>query len=219
MHRLAELFQLIVWNGWIKCVRVCMCVSSLVIRRKRVIDVILSHLVNRERLVRLDSLESLSCDVVHNSTCFKVEILPYCWQDCLTGSPHALALMCMRTIGDYCCYHVTLCRDRIIFVLPDDTRSSVLGQYWTDTDALDQNGISLVRTESLSTRSYKTQHPKRRSHCETASSWNAAVNIQGTGSPQKKVDRIRPALIQPACCIQSHEENQPFEQKYFLMYS
>ena len=45
------------------CACACVCVSSLVVTRKSVIDVILSHVVNRDKmiwLVRLDSLESLS---------------------------------------------------------------------------------------------------------------------------------------------------------------
>ena len=39
------------------------------------------------------------------------------------------------------------------------------------------------------------------------------VNIQGAGSPQKKVERIKTARMQPACCAQtfSHEGIQPFK--------
>ena len=39
------------------------------------------------------------------------------------------------------------------------------------------------------------------------------LNVQGAGSPQKKVERINPALIQHASCMQtfSHEEIQPFK--------
>ena len=44
-----------------------------------------------------------------------------------------LALMRMPLIGDYCCYHMTHCTDRIIFIC-------VLGQYRTDTDAVDWIG-------------------------------------------------------------------------------
>ena len=41
----------------------------------------------------------------------------------------------------------------------------------------------------------------------------AVVNIQGAGSPQKKVEHVKPARIQPARCIQifSHKEMQPFK--------
>ena len=50
---------------------------------------------------------------------------------------------------------------------------------------------------------------ERRGHTETASSCrNAVVSVQGAGSPQKKVERIKAAR-----CTQtfSHEEIQPFQ--------
>ena len=46
-------------------------------------------------------------------------------------------------------------------------------------------------------------------------------NIQGAGSPQKKVGRINPARIQHARCLQtfSHEEIQPFKLSSMNVFS
>ena len=54
--------------------------------------------------------------------------------------------MHMCPIYDYCCYHVTRCTDQLgsYFFHPSDIRSSVMGQYQTDTDAVDRIGTSLL---------------------------------------------------------------------------
>ena len=73
----------------------------------------------------------------------KIEIQPHCWHDSSTVQQLSHAQLRMCLIDDYCCYHVTRGSNHISF-FPSDIRSSVMGQYRTDTDAMDQNGTSLV---------------------------------------------------------------------------